>query len=116
MKNRNILLLTGLLVLALAIGTKAALAQPAPAPEAQASTFHPTFALLDANGENVLTSGAPVSTMKTCGECHDTEFISEHAFHSELGLSDYALASESWNASTGPFGQWNPLIYRYLSQ
>ena len=51
--------------------------------------LHPTFALLDENGENVLNSGNPVSTMQTCGQCHDTEFIQSHAFHSDLGLSDY---------------------------
>ena len=27
--------------------------------------------------------------MQTCGQCHDTEFIQSHAFHSDLGLSDY---------------------------
>ena len=48
---------------------------------AQLSPIHPTFPLLDENGENVLESGGAVSTMKTCGECHDTEFIVEHSYH-----------------------------------
>ena len=45
---------------------------------AQGSTFHPTYPFLDKEGENVLESGNPVSTMVTCGACHDTEFIVEH--------------------------------------
>jgi len=38
---------------------------------AQRSTMHPPFPLLDENGQNVLVSGAPASTMNTCGTCHD---------------------------------------------
>ena len=37
--------------------------------------LHPNFALLDANGNNVLDSGEAISTMNTCGSCHDTAFI-----------------------------------------
>src|SRR5690242_1715491 len=29
----------------------------------------------------------PGSTMKTCGQSHDTDFIQKHAFHPDLGLS-----------------------------
>ena len=39
------------------------------------SPLHPTFPLLDENGENVLDTDNPASTMKTCGNCHDAEFI-----------------------------------------
>ena len=53
--------------------------------------------------------------MQTCGQCHDTEFITSHAFHSDLGLSDYNAKSETFNTSNGLFGEWNPLTYRYLS-
>jgi thiosulfate reductase cytochrome b subunit len=80
--------------------------------QAQASPIHPAFAFLDVNGTNVLISKAPVSTMKTCGQCHDTDFIASHSFHSDLGLSDI----QAGNPSTGIFGQWDALTYRTLSQ
>ena len=35
------------------------------------------------------TSGQAVSTMQTCGSCHDTTFIEQHSFHADLGLSDF---------------------------
>ena len=44
-------------------------ASPAPT-----KTLHPDFALLDANGVNVLKSAKAVSTMKSCGQCHDTGY------------------------------------------
>lgn len=112
---RSLLILTiGLLTTALGFGIAFA-NQPAAAPE-QASPLHPNFALLDANGANVLDSAQPISTMKTCGQCHDTDYIASHSFHADLGLSDYQPVADSWNASTGMFGQWNPLTYRYLTQ
>ena len=90
------------------------------APAKQASTIHPTFALLDQGGVNVLESGQPLSTMKTCGQCHNAEFIESHAFHADLGLSDYSLPGQSassaaWDTSNGLFGKFDPLTYRYLS-
>lgn len=84
------------------------------------SPLHPTFPLLDGDGEQVQESGAPVSTMNTCGGCHDADFIVEHSFHADLGLSDIREpgATESgrpWDSSNGLFGRWNPITYRYLS-
>jgi len=114
--KRYFFIIAGLTVIALvAFGINSVLAQPAPAPAQEASPLHPTFALLDESGENVLTTGNPVSTMQTCGQCHDTEFIQSHAFHSDLGLSDYN-ENGGYDASTGTFGKWNPLTYRFLSQ
>jgi hypothetical protein len=116
MTKRNLLILIGLLLTVTAfVGIRSALAKPQPAPALQKSALHPTFALLDKNGENVLDSGQPLSTMQTCGQCHDTEFIQSHAFHSDLGLSDYK-ENGGYNASTGTFGKWDPLTYRFLSQ
>ena len=81
MTKRNFILTLGLLLAITAFfGTHSALAQPEVAPREQASPLHPNFALLDADGKNVLDTGAPVSTMQTCGQCHDTEFIQGHAF------------------------------------
>jgi Ni/Fe-hydrogenase b-type cytochrome subunit len=104
-----------LLAITTAFGVRSALAQPELAPMEQTAPLHPNFALLDAAGNNVLETGAPVSTMQTCGECHNTEFIQSHAFHSDLGLSDYK-ENGGYNASPGSFGKWDPLSYRFLSQ
>jgi len=113
--TRNLLVFLGLSLALVAFGIQSALAKPEPAPVPQASTLHPTFALLDDTGENVLTSNKPVSTIQTCGQCHDTGFIESHSFHSDLGLSDYE-ENGNFNSSTGTFGKWDPLTYRFLSQ
>ncbi|CAG0968160.1 Thiosulfate reductase cytochrome B subunit PhsC [Anaerolineales bacterium] len=115
MKRYTLFTIAGLLILALAIGIGTVLASPEPAPTQQASDLHPNFALLDTDGVNVLESGGAVSTMQTCGQCHDTNFIQSHAFHSDLGLSEYKEGKDL-NSSSGLFGEWNPLTYRYLSQ
>ncbi|MGE5644013.1 MAG: cytochrome b/b6 domain-containing protein [Byssovorax cruenta] len=115
MTKRNILRTFGLLLaITTLLGIRSALAKPAPASAEKASALHPTFALLDQAGRNILQSGKTVSTMQTCGQCHDTEYIQTHAFHSDLGLSDYT--SSEFNSSTGTFGKWDPLRYRFLSQ
>jgi thiosulfate reductase cytochrome b subunit len=107
------LLAVGTLIIALsAIVYSTAAAQGAP--------LHPTFPLLDRDGRNVLDSGNPVSTMETCGACHDSEFIAEHSFHTDAGLNEMTAPGETgsgraWDTSTGLFGRWNPLTYRYLS-
>jgi thiosulfate reductase cytochrome b subunit len=96
--------------------TSVALAGGAQAPAPQASVIHPNFALLDEDGQNVLDTGMPVSTMNTCGQCHNTEYIASHSYHTELGLSNFGSgSSHSWDLSDGLFGDWNPLTYRYLS-
>lgn len=115
MKRYITIIALGFLLIVAAIGFGTALAAPQPAPTSQASPLHPNFPLLDADGVNVLESGNPVSTMQTCGQCHDTNFIAAHAFHSDLGLSDYDSASVTFDTSNGLFGQWNPLTYRFLS-
>jgi thiosulfate reductase cytochrome b subunit len=85
----------------------------------QIAPIHPQFAFLDPQGQNVLDTAQPVSTMKTCGQCHDTDFIASHSFHADLGLSSFGEATSnsahSWDQSDGLFGKWNPLTYRYLS-
>lgn len=86
------------------------------APRSSLKTLHPNFALVDAGGVNVLESRQAVSTMKSCGQCHDTAFIASHAFHADLGLSAFASSKKTWDSSPGLFGQWDPLRYRYLTQ
>ncbi len=117
LSNRKWLnILVVFVVVVLAVGIQQALALRSTSPQVQKSPIHPVFAMLDATGANVLKSGQPVSTMKTCGECHNTAFIESHSFHSDLGLSTYKPVKESWDASNGVFGKWDPLSYRYLSQ
>ena len=82
--------------------------------------LHPAFPLLDADGGHVLDSGQPLSTMTTCGQCHDTEFISTHSFHSDVGLNAISApgnreSGQPWDSSPGLFGKWNPITYNYLS-
>ena len=84
------------------------------------SSMHPVFPLKDKNNINVLKSGGPVSTYKTCGQCHDSQFIATHSFHSQAGLEDITKTDSgkydrSWDYGSGPFGQWNPFYYRYLT-
>ncbi len=85
-------------------------------PRSSMKHLHPDFALVDGDSVNVLKSGRSVSTMKTCGQCHDTAFITSHAFHADLGLSSFASSKKSWDSSPGLFGLWDPLRYRFLTQ
>jgi thiosulfate reductase cytochrome b subunit len=99
--------LLGILLIGLAFGSQPAQAQ---------SPLHPTFPFLDKDGLNVLESGAPVSTMQTCGQCHDTVFIESHSFHAQVGLDEMTDAGETasqrpWDTSPGLFGRWNPITY-----
>ena len=53
------------------------------APTTQPS-MHPRFRLLDENGEIVARTDQPLSTMRTCGTCHDTGYISSHFYHARV--------------------------------
>ena len=82
--------------------------------------LHPEFPLLNEAGENVLDADGPISTMQTCKGCHDTTFIEQHSFHTDVGLSSMTepgqtASGRAWDTSPGLFGNWNPIIYRYLS-
>ncbi len=86
----------------------------------QLSPIHPTFPFLDENGVNVLDSGAAVSTMQTCGACHNADFIEQHSFHASIGLHEITepgttTSQRAWDISPGFFGKWNSIGYRYLS-
>ena len=96
----------------LALGLLASVA----AAQSSAKSLHPDFALLDRDGANVLASGNAVSTIKTCGQCHDTDFIGSHAFHADLGLRAFAPSTRTLDSSPGLFGRWDPLRYRFLSK
>jgi thiosulfate reductase cytochrome b subunit len=121
----QVLILSGLLLgLAAARpgGATAQTAAGAPRPTAAPPTapMHPTYALLDADGISVLSSGQPVSTLRTCGSCHDTAFIQGHSYHAALGVDRFTAPGQvaggrAWDTSPGAFGRWDPLLYRYLS-
>lgn len=60
--------------------------EPTPtAPTGDPSPLHPAFTFLDAEGNTVITANTPVSTVKTCGTCHDTDFITSHGAHTDGG-------------------------------
>jgi len=77
------------------------------------SQLHPVFPLLDADGVNVLESDKAISTMRTCGTCHDTAFIATHSVHTDAG---YRLAGQvederAWVDGIGIYGGWNAITY-----
>jgi thiosulfate reductase cytochrome b subunit len=78
-----------LLCVGLVWGIGKAQADSNPNDAGQTSPLHPTFALLDESGGNVLDSGGPVSAQETCGSCHDTEFITSHTVHAGLGTDAF---------------------------
>ena len=51
--------------------------------------LHPTFQLLDAQGKIIRQAGIEPDQEKTCGQCHDTAFISGHAIpaHQQKNIS-----------------------------
>lgn len=95
-------------------------AQSSNSKDLQTSPLHPTFPLLDEDGGNVVDTGKPVSTVNTCGNCHDTAFIADHSYHVSVGLNDVTtpggtITERPWDITPGFFGSWNSIEYRYLS-
>ncbi len=80
-------------------------------------SMHPAIPLLDESGISVLSSGKPISTMRTCGGCHESQYIAEHSYHvSGTRLEDPREGGPERGANGGWFGQWNPLLYRRLTR
>jgi len=118
MTRKHLLLISLIFFLAIVLSVGVAYGRKTASPTTQASPFHPQFAFLDEQGQSVLDSNQPISTMQTCGQCHDTAFIASHSFHADLGLSDFGKTennAHAWDQSNGLFGKWNPLTYRFLS-
>lgn len=111
MKRGTLLLTIGLLCLGTACFSH--VTSPVVAQEAEPTTLHPTFPLLDASGNNALESGEPVSPMQTCGVCHDTAFIAEHSVHADVGQSLVGAVEDTraWVDGVGWFGGWSPITY-----
>jgi len=81
---------------------------------------HPPVTLRDQQGKNVLESGQPISTMQSCGGCHDTQYIAAHSYHVTLGADERVAlgrvpGGRPWDWSPGPLGRWNALVYRYVA-
>lgn len=118
--HTTLFIAAGLLVAGVTVTFLRADASGAPSVNTQASPLHPLFPLLDEDGQNVLASGGAVSTMQTCGACHDTDFIQEHSYHASQGIQDLTgpgelPGSRAWDTSPGLFGRWSPIAYRYLT-
>lgn len=76
--------------------------------------MHPPVALLDAEGQPVIRSRGPVSTLQSCGKCHDTDFIAAHSYHAAAGADrpfapGKAPSGRPWDVGTGLFGRWDAL-------
>lgn len=80
---------------------------------ALANDFHPEFPLLDQQENKVIDSGNPLSTIKTCGACHDTTFIQAHSDHADAGdlQSGKSTTLHSWDTGPGYYGAWNAIDY-----
>lgn len=105
--------LTWPILIAILLWCEAACADPTAA-------IHPAVVLLDREGTQVLQSGQPISTMKTCGVCHDTQYIAAHSYHAAAGFNErFGMGSHpesrAWDHSPGQLGRWNVLLYRYAS-
>ncbi len=118
------ILISGLSIILISGGvflTQSFAAAGAPENQSQGSSpLHPAVPFLDEAGQNVLESGNPVSTMNTCGSCHDTDFIADHSYHVSVGSDDLRSPGQTstgraWDISAGYFGSWNSIEYRYLS-
>ena len=80
----SLLLFTALIAvmaLGVSVGVRQALAEGGTTPQATPSPMHPAYTLLDASGTPVVESGQPADLVKTCGQCHDADFIVSHATH-----------------------------------
>ncbi len=62
--------------------------------------IHPWLRLRDSSGTAVQNSGNPVSLRRSCGGCHDVDFIASHSSHSTACQS--GLLSVATQASSRP--------------
>jgi hypothetical protein len=93
----------------------------APPPPVPSRLSHPAAALKDEAGRNVLITGKPISTRRTCGEkCHDYDFIT-NSFHFQQGKSEMdrnLLSSHGaapFSSSPGMFGKFSIIPNRQLT-
>jgi|WetSurMetagenome_2_1015567.scaffolds.fasta_scaffold13861_3 hypothetical protein len=93
---------------------------PGGPPNPPARLPHPAIPLLDEHGVNVLKSAGPISTRKTCGDCHDYDFIAD-SFHFQQGRTETdrklltAHGIAEYNTSPGMYGKFSILPNRQLT-
>ena len=76
------------------------------------NTFHPPFPLLDADGREVMVSGAPMDEMRSCGGCHDTEFIKASSDHMAAEVfEDGAYRCLTCHSEFEPPQDWSSLPF-----
>ena len=63
--------------------------------------LHPRVILLDAEGQKVADTLRPISTMQSCGVCHDTSYIAAHSFHVGVGLDERTTSARRPTAGRG---------------
>ena len=81
---------------------------------AAANSLHPQVPILDAQGNLVVESGLPMSTMTSCGgDCHQTSYIMTNSDHADAGASQAGQGhnAHDWQQGPGYFGGWDPLAY-----
>src|SRR5210317_1882445 len=81
---------------------------------AVANGLHPEVPILDAQGNLVIESGLPMSTMTSCGgDCHETSYIMASSDHADAGASriGQGRTTHDWQQGPGYFGGWDPLAY-----
>ncbi len=112
---------SGLSKLAVVLALSAAAVAAEPASGVAPRLAHPPLTLKDEAGRNVLESGKPVSTRRTCGgDCHDYDFIAD-SFHFQQGkaemnrelLDSHGVAK--FNSSPGMFGKFSIIPNRQLT-
>lgn len=121
-KTRGIALAAIVIVAVLTAGTVFFAQSPKEnEPQKPLKISHPTIQLLDARGVNVLKSNAPISTRKTCGKCHDYDFITD-SFHFQQGRSERdnpdllkAHGVSPFNVSPGMYGKYSVIPNRQLA-
>ncbi len=86
-----------------------------------AKSLHPDVVFLTRDGRKVLDDNGALSLEKSCGACHDTQYIEKHNYHAQVGLSEASIeaAGPQEHAQVGDFVMlrgFDPLIYRRLSR
>ncbi len=84
-----------------------------------APNMHPVIKLLDEDGNPVIKTGKPVSTRKTCGQCHDYDFITS-AYHFQQGANEWDVEwgnknKEVGSISPGMFGRQYDYPYYHMT-
>ncbi len=91
-----------------------------PAPPPPPPSMHPDVVLLDAQGRIAPANGTPLSLRKSCGACHDVEFIEKNNYHAQAGLDEQSDAGRApsgrpWDTGPGMFGRFDPFLGRTLT-